>query len=199
MAWNIKATLIEACSCAAVCPCTLGPAKPDQGWCSSSVVLKIDEGRSDGVDLTGAKLAVAMELPGDFMSGIDKAKLYLDPSISDEQRRELEAIFHGEKGGLWGGMREAIGKWLPSAVTAIEFDAGDSPRGAVKGAGKITMQRVRTEDGKQATLHNAPIAVAFGESVLELGFATGSGWSDSDLRSFESLGFGSVAHVDWSA
>ena len=33
------------------------------------------------------------ELPGDFLGGIDKAKLYLDPSLSTAQRRELDSIF----------------------------------------------------------------------------------------------------------
>jgi hypothetical protein len=31
MAWNIKGTMIEFCSCRVLCPCWLGPdTKPDQ-------------------------------------------------------------------------------------------------------------------------------------------------------------------------
>ena len=70
------------------------------------------QGSSDGVDLSGARLAMQFELPGDFLGGIDKAKLYLDPSLSTAQRRELDSIFHGAKGGLWGGMRGTIKTWL---------------------------------------------------------------------------------------
>ena len=78
MAWSLKAKIFESCSCAALCPCTLGPAKPDQGWCSGAFGIKILQGSSDGVDLSGARLAMQFELPGDFLGGIDKAKLYLD-------------------------------------------------------------------------------------------------------------------------
>ena len=59
-------------------PVLFGPAKPDQEWCSGVFGMEVTEGDSDGVDLSGAKLVMHFELPGDFMSGIDKAKLYFD-------------------------------------------------------------------------------------------------------------------------
>ena len=83
MAWTMKVNLLESCSCAALCPCVLGPAKPDQEWCSGVFGMEVTEGDSDGVDLSGAKIVMHFELPGDFLGGIDKAKLYLDPSVSD--------------------------------------------------------------------------------------------------------------------
>lgn len=69
----------------------------------------------------------------------------------------------------------------------------------VEGAGEIVLQPIKTEDGKQATLNNAPVpAGAFGVQVIELAMATGSRWSDPDLRSWESLGYGGVENVEWS-
>jgi hypothetical protein len=82
MAWSLTAKIFESCSCAALCPCTLGPAKPDQGGRSGAFGIQILKGSSDGVDLSGARLVMHFELPGDFLGGIDKAKLYLDPSLS---------------------------------------------------------------------------------------------------------------------
>lgn len=198
MAWKIKAKIVEACSCTSVCPCLLGPARPSQEWCSFSNGIEVLEGNSDGVDLSGARLALSGALPGDFFSGFDAAKLYFDTSVSDSQRRELEAIFHGERGGLWGGLKEAIRSWLPSAVTKVEIDSGDSPRVAVEGAGELVLQRTKTEDGKQATLNNAPVAAMLGEEVIEIAVGTGSSWSDPDLRSWDSLGHGAVTEVEWS-
>ena len=58
MAWTLKVNVLESCSCAAVCPCVLGPAKPDQEWCSGVFGLNVTEGDSDGVDLSGAKLVL---------------------------------------------------------------------------------------------------------------------------------------------
>ncbi len=103
MVWTMKLRLLESCSCAQVCPCVLGPAKPDQEWCSGVFGMEVAEGDAEGVDLAGAKIVLHFELPGDFLGGIDKAKLYFDPSVSDAQRAQLDSILHGEKGGVWGG------------------------------------------------------------------------------------------------
>lgn len=198
MAWSMKARLTESCSCAMVCPCTLGPASPDQGWCSVLIGVHVIEGRSDDVDLSGAKLALGLELPGDFFGGIDKGKVYFDEAVSDKQRSELDGIFHGEKGGLWEGMRESFKEWLPSAVTSVEIEDGDSPKVTIKGVGQIVLEPIKGEDGTQATLQNAPVAAHFEETVLNLAIATGSGASDPDLRSWESQGYGATTEVEWS-
>jgi hypothetical protein len=199
MAWTLNVNLLESCSCAALCPCLLGPAKPDQEWCSGVFGLDVTEGNSDGVDLSGAKIVLHFELPGDFLSGIDKAKLYLDPSLSDAQRSEIDAIFHGEKGGLWGGMREAIKEWLPSTVAAIEFGGADSPGVKVAGIGEVVLQPINADEGGTPTkLVDAPLLRAFGMDHENLAFAQGTKFSDPDLRSWESLGQGGTSEVVWT-
>ncbi len=199
MAWSMDVEFLESCSCAALCPCTLGPAKPDQGWCSGVFGMHVTSGNSDGVDLSGAKVVLHFELPGDFLGGIDKAKLYVDESLSDDQRREIDAIFHGEKGGLWGGMKEAIAKWLPSQKAKIDVSIGEEPVVSVAGVGQITLQRIKTPDGKAARLVDAPVLAAFSIGEEELAFAHGTKFSDPDLREWESLGQGGVARTTWSA
>ena len=195
----MRVKVYESCSCRMVCRCTLGPTEPDQGWCSGALGFEVLDGESDGVDLADAKVVLHAELPGDFLGGIDKAKIYIDSALSEEQRRELEAIFHGERGGLWAAMQGLIGSWLPSTVTSIEIHGGETPGVTVAGAGQIALEPLRTEDGRQATLNNAPVAVGFGQDVLELAIATGSGFSDPDLRSWESLGYGAMSVVEWRA
>src|SRR5206468_1908909 len=128
------------------------------------------------------------------MGGIDKAKLYLDPSLSTAQRRELDSIFHGEKGGLWAGMRGMIKTWLPSTVAKVEMTESDSPTVTVEGVGKIALQPIKIESGKPTRLVDAPILSAFGMVEAELAFAAGSKFSDPDLRSWESLGQGGTVH-----
>lgn len=201
MAWTLKVDLLEACSCAAVCPCLLGPAKPDQEWCSGVFGMKISEGDSDGVDLSGAKVVLHFELPGDFLGGIDKAKLYIDPSVSDTQRAEIDAIFHGERGGLWGGMRESIGDWLPSEVAKIDFGGPDAPGVTVEGRGQVVLTPIRAaEEGPPARLVGAPLMAAFSMESEDLAYAQGSAFADPDLRAWESLGAGGVVSdaVEWS-
>lgn len=199
MAWTIKARLLESCSCAALCPCTLGPAKPDQEWCSGVFAISILAGNADGVDLSGASLVLHFELPGDFLGGIDKARLYLDPSLPDEQRGAIESIFHGQKGGFWGGMKEAIKEWLPSKVAKVAITDGDAPSARVDGIGEIVLQPIKTEGGKAARLVDAPILAAFMIGEEELAFAQGTKFSDPDMRAWESLGQGGVVkQVEWS-
>jgi len=193
MAWTMKVNLLESCSCAALCPCVLGPAKPDQEWCSGVFGMEVTEGDSDGVDLSGAKIVMHFELPGDFLGGIDKAKLYLDPSVSDAQRAEIDAIFHGEKGGLWGGMREAIKEWLPSAVAKIGFGGPDAPGVTVEGFGQVVLQPISAEEGGAPTrIVGAPVLQAFSMASENLAFAHGTSFADPDLRAWESLGAGGV-------
>lgn len=198
MAWTMNVDLVESCSCAAMCPCILGPAKPDQGWCSGVFGMRVTEGNSEGVDLSGAKLVLHFELPGDFLSGIDKAKLYIDPSVSDEQRAELDAIFRGERGGLWGGIREMTNEWLPSSLAAIEFTDGDSPGFRVEGVGQVVLEPIKLEDGTPATVSNAPVMAAFQMTTENLAHAQGTSFSDPDLRPWESLGAGGTASTVWS-
>ena len=200
MAWTMKLRLLESCSCALLCPCVLGPAKPDQEWCSGVFGLEVTEGDAEGVDLGGAKLVLHFEMPGDFLSGIDKAKLYFDPSVSDAQRAQLDAIFHGEKGGLWGGMREAIKEWLPSSEAKITFGSADAPGVTVEGVGKVVLQPLKAEDGAPTTIMDAPVIRAFGMKSENLAFAQGTSFSDPDLRSWESLGAGGVVPdlVEWA-
>jgi hypothetical protein len=198
MAWNIKADMLESCSCAVVCPCIFGPAKPDQEWCSGLFALNVTEGSSDGVDLSGTKILLHFELPGDFMGGIDKAKLYVDPSASDEQRNAIDAIFHGEKGGVWGGMKEAIKEWLPTSTNKIEFTNGGSPAAKVEGVGQVTLQPVASEDGTPAKVTGAPVLAAFGIASMQVAQAAGTGLKDPDMRAWESLGSGSVTQVEWT-
>lgn len=198
MAWSIKADVIESCSCASICPCTLGPAKPDQEWCSGMFGLQFTGGTSDGVDLSGAKVVLHLELPGDFLGGIDKARLYVDPSVSDDQRREIEGIFHGEKGGLWGGMKEAIKEWLPTQVTKVDIRSGDNPGLTVEGVGEVVLQPTKLEDGTRTVLTGAPILAAFNFRSIDIANATGTKFSDPDMRSWESLGHGSTTQVEWN-
>lgn len=198
MAWRIKAKIVESCSCATFCPCTLGPAKPDQEWCSAMFGIDVVEGESDGVDLSGAKIVSHFELPGDFFGGIDKAKLYLDPSLSDEQRGEIDAIFRGEKGGMWAGMKDSIRSWLPSLVAPIELTHGDNPRAKVEGIGEVALQPIRTEDGKPTTVTNAPVLGAFQITTVNVALSTATRFSDPDMRSWESLGHGTTFEVEWS-
>jgi hypothetical protein len=72
------------------------------------------------------------------------------------------------------------------------METGDKPSASIGEAGQVTMQRLKTEDGRQAKLVDAPILAGLGISTLELAYAHGSRWADAELRRWESGGSGSV-------
>ena len=110
MSWMIKGEFIESCSCNMLCPCWYGVKElmiMDQGWCGSPWLIRISEGESEGVDLNGCNVLLSMFFPGPtVLDGEGTGRLYLDTQTSDEQRRELEAIFLGQKGGPKTGGRQ---------------------------------------------------------------------------------------------
>lgn len=200
MAWNIGGEWLEVCSCKMVCPCNFGPAEPDRGWCSGAFVLDIRQGKSDGVDLSGTRVAMALDLPGDFVSGNATARVYIDERASAEQRRELEAIMGGQKGGIPAGLAGMVTKGLATQTAKIEYTSGDNASASVGNVGSLKAQRIKTEDGKQATVLNAPLAAGMGANEIALANATrDSKWTDPEMRSWESGGYGGVVAFNWSA
>ena len=197
MPWKLSGEMYDACSCKMICPCTVGPAEPDQGWCSVAQVVQITAGESDGIDLSGAKVAVALELPGDFFSGVDKARLYIDGS--DEQRAELEEIYHGNKGGVWAAIAGIVREWLPTKAAAITITDEPTPVVEVETGGRLELAPLKTEAGEQAQLVNAPVAANFQLRTLNLHRATGTKWNDPDLRVWESLGYGAKQPITWAS
>ncbi len=118
MAWRVSGQMVEFCSCKMMCPCWFGPGtEPDQGWCAGAILYDVEQGQVDGINVGGTKVVFAAEWPGNFFAGNGKARLYLDANASADQRRELEAVFSGQKGGLFEGLMGAvITEWLPGVT-----------------------------------------------------------------------------------
>ena len=64
MAWNLKGSYVETCSCELMCPCNLSF---DHGatydFCRVTLVFDIREGEIDGTDIGGLKVAVIADTP----------------------------------------------------------------------------------------------------------------------------------------
>ncbi|OGO52515.1 MAG: hypothetical protein A2148_08435 [Chloroflexi bacterium RBG_16_68_14] len=198
MTWQMTGQMLEACSCKMFCPCVFGPAEPDQGWCSGAFVFDIQRGSADGVDLSGCKAALALDLPGDFVGGNATARLYIDSAASKDQRRELEAVFMGKKGGNWEAMSAAVSKWVPTQVTSVSVNWGDSLAAKIGDVGRLALQPIKDESGKPARILNAPLGALFGDSE-DLAHSNGSQWSDPDMRAWQAGGSGGLIPFKWSA
>ncbi len=199
MAWQLSGQMAESCSCKMLCPCIFGPAEPDQGWCSGALAWDIQQGNSDGVNLAGTTVALALDLPGDYVSGNGTGRIYIGDSANADQRRELEAIFTGQKGGAFSALSALLSKVLPVQTTSISITTGESPAVRVGSIGQILLQRVKTESGRQATVNDAPLLEVFGIASTDLARGDGSRWSDPDMRSWSSGGTGSIGRFSLKA
>ena len=169
----------------------------DQRWCASAGVFRIQEGNSDGVDLGGRTLAYSWYFPGPFLDGNGTGRLYLDEAAS-EQRKELEVIFQGKKGGPLELFAVLIPRWLATLNTKIELlEEGDTITATIAGGGQIESQRLKDRAGRPTILQNAGLASALQIDTMALAPSTGTRWADPDLpRQFESKS-GIVADVYW--
>jgi hypothetical protein len=201
MAWQMKADMWEWCSCAALCPCWLGPAgAPDKGWCAAAILYDIKQGSIDGVDVSGTKAVLTAEWPGNFFGGNGKARMYIDQGASDQQRLALEAVFSGKKGGLFEGLMGAvISKWLPSKTTAIDVQRGGTPAVSIGQFGKVTLTPFKNEAGQPTIVQGAAAQGAFQSKSMQLASGKGSLFSDPDFRQWEADSATIHDSVNWSA
>jgi hypothetical protein len=200
MAWKVSGQSMELCSCDMLCPCWLGPeGAPDQGWCGGTFAFDIREGNSDGVNLSGTKVALTAEWPGNFFLGNGTARLYLDESASDDQRRELEAIFSGHKGGHLEGLFGAVvTKWLPAKSAKIDVQWGDNTSLTVGDVGRATLQSIKDASGKRTQVRSAAALTGFQMESMDLASSKGSRFSDPDMRAWEGDS-GTLHEFNWSA
>lgn len=198
MTWHMTGQLIEACSCKAACPCVLGPAEPDQGWCSGALTFAVEEGASDGVDLAGRIVVWLIDLPKDFASGNGTARLYIDDAATVPQRQELEAIFTGNKGGPGAVLGSLVTTWMPTQSASISIEGDDNPSISVGSVGHVQLQRIRDEAGRAASLLNAPVLGAIEVERADLARGDGSHFADPEMRRWESGGHGSVSPFSWT-
>lgn len=197
MAWQLDGRMIEACSCKLACPCVLGPAEPDQGWCSGALTFSIESGQSEGVGLSGRTVVWLIDLPKDFVSGDGTVRLYIDDGADESQRQELEAIFHGKKEGPGAVLDSLVSKYLPTESAAITIGGEDGPTVTVGGVGNVTLEPVKDEAGRTASVHNTPILGLIEIDRTDLARADGSRFADPEMRAWDSWGAGSVSPFSW--
>ena len=106
MAWNVKGTYVETCSCEVVCPCTASLSLgADYDRCRATLVFNIVRGEVEGTDVSGLKVAAIADTPKVMSDGNWRLGVFMDASASDEQAEKLGAVF----GGQLGGPMEALG------------------------------------------------------------------------------------------
>src|SRR4051812_20771204 len=102
MAWRIKGSYAETCSCELMCPCNLSL---DHGatydYSRVTLVFNIKEGEIEGTDVSGLKVAAIADTPKVMTEGNWRLGMFIDENASDEQADKLGQVFGGQLGGRW--------------------------------------------------------------------------------------------------
>jgi hypothetical protein len=166
MTWNLSGKMVETCSCNMLCPCWFGVKElmiMDKGYCASAILFRIQNSSSDGVDLKGRDVVLAFDFPGPtLLDGNGIARLYIDDAADTSQRKQLEDIFQGRKGGPMQIVSSLLSKWLPTESTKIEVnDDGNNVTASVGSIGQIKSQQLKNQSGNPMILQGAGFASAF--------------------------------------
>ena len=121
MAWNLRGSYIETCSCDLICPCN---ATFDHGatydYCRVTLVFNIREGEVDGTDIGGLKVAAIADTPKVMTDGNWKLGVFVDEDATEEQMDKLVKVFTGQLGGPMAGLAPLVGEVLGIEREPIE-------------------------------------------------------------------------------
>jgi hypothetical protein len=121
MAWNLKGSYIETCSCDLICPCN---ATFDHGatydYCRVTLAFNLREGEIEGTDIGGLKVVVVADTPKVMTDGNWRLGLFIDERATDEQADKLAQVFGGQLGGPMGALVPLVGEVLGVERAAIE-------------------------------------------------------------------------------
>lgn len=121
MAWNLKGSYVETCSCELMCPCNLSF---DHGatydYCRATLVFDIREGEVDGTDVGGLRLAALIDTPKVMTEGNWRLGVFVDSRATEEQADKLVAVFTGQLGGPMAGIAPLVGEVVGIERAAID-------------------------------------------------------------------------------
>ena len=121
MAWKLRGTYFETCSCEVMCPCTASLALgASYDRCNVSLVFRVVDGDVDGTDVSGLAVGVVADTPKVMTDGNWRLGLFIDGAASDEQAAKLGAVFSGQLGGPMEGLTPLIGENLGIERAPIE-------------------------------------------------------------------------------
>jgi hypothetical protein len=122
MAWNLKGSYAETCSCELMCPCNLSL---DHGatydFCRVVLAFNIREGQIDGTDVGGRGVVAIADTPKVMTEGNWRLGVFIDDRSTDEQFDKLVQLFGGQLGGPIAALAPLIGEMRGVERVSIEF------------------------------------------------------------------------------
>jgi hypothetical protein len=113
VAWNLRGSYVETCSCELMCPCNLSF---DHGatydFCRATLAFEIRDGEIDGTDIGGLNIVAIIDTPKVMTDGNWRLGVFVDERASDEQADKLVQVFTGRLGGPMAGLAPLVGEVL---------------------------------------------------------------------------------------
>lgn len=122
MAWNLKGSYLETCSCELMCPCNLSL---DHGatydFCGATLGFKIREGQIEGTDVAGVKVVLILLSPKVMTDGNWKIGLFVDDQSTEDQFNKVVQVFGGQLGGPMAALGPLVGEIVGVERAPIEI------------------------------------------------------------------------------
>ena len=154
--YQLRGTLLEACTCDVLCPCWIGE-DPDGGTCQSIMAYHLDSGTINGVDVSGLTLAAVVFIPGNVLAGNWKQAVFVDDRATTEQEHAMLEAFSGALGGPLGDLAQLVGERvaITRAPISHEIEEGKGTIRIGDDAASAAMEPYRGPDGSVTTLNNS--------------------------------------------
>jgi hypothetical protein len=150
----LDGTLLEACSCAAPCPCWIGD-DPDGGKCDAFNAYHIDSGQINGIDVSGLTLVNVAQIPGNVLAGNWRLVIYVDDKATPEQQKAILDAFGGKLGGPLANLAGLIGEVVNIYPVPIEHRV-ENGKGTLRVGQVLNSEMAPYVDanGKPTTIHD---------------------------------------------
>jgi hypothetical protein len=121
MAWNLRGSYAETCSCELMCPCNL---TFDHGatydFCRVTLAFDIREGEIEGIDIGGRRVVLIADTPKVMTEGNWRLGMFVDDQATDEQFDKLVKVFGGQLGGPMAMLAPLVGEVVGVERAAVE-------------------------------------------------------------------------------
>ncbi|MDE2796941.1 MAG: DUF1326 domain-containing protein [Gemmatimonadota bacterium] len=135
--WWAEGLLFENCNCTAVCPGHIHfSQRCTHEVCHGFWAIRFEGGRVGGTDLAGVEVVVVYEAPQVMVEGGWRQRIIVSDRADRGQRRAVEEIIAGVRGGPWEVLARFVSDALPTLSAPLHID--DAPeRKAVTVAGLL--------------------------------------------------------------
>ncbi|NIV46844.1 MAG: DUF1326 domain-containing protein [Gammaproteobacteria bacterium] len=159
MGYKLEGTMLEACTCNAICPCWVGE-DPDTGTCDGTLAWHFEKGQIDGVDVSGLTFALILHIPDNALSGNWRVVACVDDKASAEQENAILSVYTGEKGGPVADMAQLVGEVVGVERVPITFEVAQG-KGKLKLGSHLDAEIYPFEGptGRRTTLQDAALCV----------------------------------------